>query len=232
MKKVLIIGASSGIGRELAIQYGNLGYQVTAIARSLDKLKEIASENISCYFIDINNIEDAISKIRKLIIDKDIAIICAGIGDLNKSLNFDIEHETIKTNIIGFTAIVDTIFNYYKSIKKGHIAALSSIASIRGSDLAPAYNASKAYISNYMDGLQKKSIKENLNINITTILPGLVDTQMAKGEGLFWVEPVDLVARQIISGIKKNKSKFIVSKRWNIIAVLLKLLPNNIYYKM
>lgn len=155
MKKVLIIGASSGIGRELALQYASLGYQVVALARRLDKLKEIASENISYDFIDINKVEDAILKIKYLIIDTDISIICAGIGDLNDSLDFNIEYETIKTNIIGFTAIVDTIFNYYKSIKNGHIVALSSIASIRGSDIAPAYNASKAYVSNYMEGLKK-----------------------------------------------------------------------------
>jgi short-subunit dehydrogenase len=232
MKKVLIIGASSGIGRELALQYASLGYQVIAIARRLDKLKEIASENISYDFIDINKVEDAILKIKHLIINTDISIICAGIGDLNDSLDFNIEYETIKTNIIGFTAIVDTIFNYYKSIKKGHIVALSSIASIRGSDIAPAYNASKAYVTNYMEGLKKKSVKENLNINITTILPGLVDTQMAKGKGLFWVEPVNVIAKEIISAIEKKKTKHIVSKRWNIIALFLKLLPSKIYYKL
>lgn len=232
MKKVLIIGASSGIGRELALQYASLGHQVVAIARRLDKLKEIASENISYDFIDINKVEDAILKIKHLIIDTDISIICAGIGDLNDSLDFNIEYETIKTNIIGFTAIVDTIFNYYKSIKKGHIVALSSIASIRGSDIAPAYNASKAYVTNYMEGLKKKSVKENLNINITIILPGLVDTQMAKGKGLFWVEPVNVIAKEIISAIEKKKTKTIVSKRWNIIALFLKLLPSKIYYKL
>lgn len=232
MKKVLIIGASSGIGRELAIQYANLGYQVTVTARRLDKLKEIASENISYDFIDVNNVEEAALTVKKLVRNADISIICAGIGSLNETLNFNIEYETIKTNVIGFTAVVDTIFNYYKSIKKGHIVAISSIASIRGSDIAPAYNASKAYVTNYMDGLRKKSVKENLNIDITTILPGLVDTQMAKGDGLFWVEPVNVVVKEIIAGIEKKKAKLIVSKRWNIIALLLKLLPNKVYYRL
>ena len=87
-------------------------------------------------------------------------------------------------------------------------------------------------MTNYMDGLRKKSIKEKLNINVTTIMPGLVDTQMAKGEGLFWVEPTELVAKQIIRGIAKNKSELVVTKRWKLIAMLLKLLPDCIYYRM
>jgi short-subunit dehydrogenase len=127
---------------------------------------------------------------------------------------------------------VTEAFNYYKSVKKGSIAAISSIASIRGSDDAPAYNASKAFVTNYMDGLRRKSIKEKLNINITTIMPGLVDTQMAKGEGLFWVEPVDLIAKQIIRGIWKKKAELVVSNRWKLISILLKLLPSWLYYRL
>ena len=83
-----------------------------------------------------------------------------------------------------------------------------------------------------MDGLRRKSIKEKLNINITTIMPGLVDTQMAKGEGLFWVEPVDLIVKQIIRGIRKKKAELVVSNRWKLIAILLKLLPSWLYYRL
>ena len=232
-KRVLIIGASSGIGKELALQYEKLGYEVIITARKIEKLKEIAeNRNIKYEYLDVNNYSETISKIKKLVVDTDISIISAGIGDFNDKLDFDIELNTIKTNVAGFVACVTEIFNYYKSVKNGHIAAISSIASIRGNDSAPAYNASKAFVTNYMDGLRKKSIKEKLNINVTTIMPGLVDTQMAKGEGLFWVEPTELVAKQIIRGIAKNKSELVVTKRWKLIAMLLKLLPDCIYYRM
>lgn len=232
-KRVLIIGASSGIGKELALQYEKLGYEVIITARKIEKLKEIAeNRNIKYEYLDVNNYSETISKIKKLVVDTDISIISAGIGDFNDKLDFDIELNTIKTNVAGFVACVTEIFNYYKSVKNGHIAAISSIASIRGADSAPAYNASKAFVTNYMDGLRMKSIKEKLNINVTTIMPGLVDTQMAKGEGLFWVEPAELVAKQIIRGIAKNKSELVVTKRWKLIAMLLKLLPDCIYYRM
>lgn len=233
-KKVLIIGASSGIGKELAIQYGKLNYDVIITARNTDELTKIAKneKNISYEYMDIHNTQEAIDAIKRLIIDTDITIICAGIGYINKNLDFSLENETISTNVLGFTAIATEAFNYYNSVNKGHIVAISSIASLRGSDLAPAYNASKAYISNYMDGLRKKTIKENLNIQITTILPGLVNTKMAKGEGLFWVESVELISKEIIKGISKNKINLIVSKRWNFIMLILKILPDFLYYKL
>ena len=232
-KRVLIIGASSGIGKELASQYESLGYEVIITARNTEKLKEIAeNKKITYEYLDVNNYEEAISKVKRLVVNTDITIISAGIGDFNKDLNFDIEFNTIKTNVAGFVACVTEAFNYYKSVKKGSIAAISSLASIRGSDDAPAYNASKAFVTNYMDGLRRKSIKEKLNINITTIMPGLVDTQMAKGEGLFWVEPVDLIAKQIIRGIRKKKAELVVSNRWKLIAILLKLLPSWLYYRL
>lgn len=235
MKNVLIIGASSGIGKELALQYADLGFQVTISARNVEKLKEIVNNtrNIKYEYIDITNINETIGKLKSLMNDIDIVIISAGIGNINENLDFNIENETITTNITGFTAAITTAFNSFKSQKKqGHIVAISSIASLRGSDLAPAYNASKAYVSNYLEGLNKKSVKENLGIKVTNVIPGLVDTQMAKGEGLFWVESTELIAKEIIKGIKNNKSKLVVSKRWKLIALLLKLLPDKLYFKL
>lgn len=233
-KKVLIIGASSGIGKELAVQYSKLTYDVIITARNTEELTKTTqnNKNISYEYMDINNTQEAIETLKRLIIDTDITIICAGIGYINKDLDFSLEDETISTNVKGFTAMATEAFNCYNSANKGHIVAISSIASLRGSDLAPAYNASKAYISNYMDGLRKKSIKENLNIKITTVLSGLVDTKMAKGEGLFWVEPVELISKEIIEGINKNKTNLVVSKRWNFITLLLKILPDFLYYKL
>ena len=91
-KKVLIIGASSGIGKELALQYEKLGCEVIITARNIEKLKEIAeNKRISYEYLDVNNYEEAISKIKKLVVNTDITIISAGIGDFNKELNFDIE---------------------------------------------------------------------------------------------------------------------------------------------
>ena len=106
------------------------------------------------------------------------------------------------------------------------------MAGLRGGRQAPAYNATKAFQMNYLEGLRQKAKKLKTKIFVTDIRPGLVNTEMAKGDGLFWVMPVDKVAKQIFKAIK-NKSKVVyVTKRWVFIAGLLKLLPRFIYDRM
>lgn len=231
-KKVLIIGASSGIGKELSLQYAQKGWQVVATARNTEKLKQLEQPLISVAYLDITDTSNATTTIRQLIQNSQLTIISAGVGKINKELALEPELQTIQTNVLGFTTAINAAFNYYKSHSGGHIAVLSSLASLRGSDVAPAYNASKAFVTNYMDGLRKKAYKENLNIRLTTILPGLVDTQMAKGEGLFWVEPVEKAARQIIQAIAKNKKEAVITHKWKLIYWLLKILPSKLYYKL
>lgn len=231
-KKVLIIGASSGIGKELSLQYAQKDWQVVATARNTEKLKQLEQPHISVAYLDITDISNTISTISQLIQNTQLTIITAGVGEINKPLALEPELQTIQTNVLGFTTAINAAFNYYKNHGGGHIAVLSSLASLRGSDVAPAYNASKAFVTNYMDGLRKKAYKENLNIRLTTILPGLVDTQMAKGGGLFWVEPVKKAAHQIIQAIAKNKKEAVITKKWKIIYWLLKILPSQLYYKL
>ena len=98
--------------------------------------------------------------------------------------------------------------------------------------MAPAYSATKAYQINYIEALRKKAYKSGIQIIVTDIRPGLVDTAMAKGEGLFWVMPVEKVASQIIAAIRKKKSKAYVSKRWHILAIINKFLPFGLYKRM
>jgi short-subunit dehydrogenase len=98
--------------------------------------------------------------------------------------------------------------------------------------MAPAYSATKAYQINYMESLRKKAFKAGNQILVTDIRPGLVDTAMAKGDGLFWVMPVEKVARQIWTAIRKKKSKVYVTKRWHILAIINKNLPFGLYKRM
>jgi short-subunit dehydrogenase len=159
-------------------------------------------------------------------------ILSSGTGDLNEKLEFDIENSTNKLNVIAFTEIVDWTFNYFEKQGKGHLVAISSIAGIRGSRIAPAYNASKAYQINYLEGLRQKAKKTKLPIYVTDIRPGFVDTDMAKGEGQFWVATKEKAAKQILGLIKRKKNVGYVSKRWRLISILLKGLPNWIYNRM
>jgi len=238
MKKAIIIGASSGIGKGLAKLLAENDYKVGITGRKIELLNEVKKTNSNSFLIktfDVTNIKVSIEKLEDLTSELgglDLLILSSGTGDLNETLDFEIEKKAIDLNVTGFTNIIDWTYRYFEKQEFGHLVAISSLAGIRGSRQAPAYNATKSYQINYLEGLRQKSTKSKKSIFITDIRPGLVDTDMAKGEGLFWVMPVKKVTKQIFKGIK-NKSKVVyVTKRWGFIGRLLKILPRFIYDRM
>lgn len=237
-KKGIIIGASSGIGRELARIMADDGWDLGLTARRIELLEELQKEiqtKTVIKKIDVSRVEEAVSLLGELIEElggMDLAVISAGTGHINPDLEWEKEKDTIGVNVSGFTGMADAMMNYFIEKKSGHLVVISSIAAIRGEADAPAYNASKAYQSNYMQGLRKKAHKLKIPVTVTDIQPGLVDTAMAKGEGLFWVMPVKKAAKQICRAIRKKKKHAYITKRWRIIACFLKILPDWIYNRI
>ncbi len=129
----------------------------------------------------------------------------------------------------GFAAIANAAIHHFLEKGSGHLVNISSIAALRGSGEASAYNASKAFESNYMDGLRNKIAKRRLPITITDIQAGFVDTAMAQGEGLFWVAAPEEAARQIYQAIKGKKKHAYITRRWVLLAWLFKVIPDWIY---
>jgi hypothetical protein len=140
----------------------------------------------------------------------------------NVELDFTIKKCTIERNVLGFTCIADWAFNYFEKQKFGHLVAISSIAGIRGNRQATSYNATKAYQINYLEGLRQKAKNLKMKIFVTDIRPGFVNTAMAKGEGLFWVSSVEKASKQICNAILKKKKIVYITKRWKLIAFILK----------
>jgi len=235
MKKAIIIGATSGIGKELSELFAASNYKVGITGRRKELLFELKDENPDAYLtkvLDVTNTRAAIQQLEELIDELgglDLLVISSGIGEINEALDFEIENQTIDTNIVGFTCIADWTFNYFEKQQSGHLVVISSIGGIRGSHQAPAYNASKAYQINYTEGLRQKAAKLKMPIFITDIRPGLVDTKMAKGEGLFWVMPLEKAVNQIYKAIIRKKKVVYVTKRWHLIAMILKIAPRWIY---
>jgi short-subunit dehydrogenase len=232
--KVIIIGATSGIGEELAKIYAQQDCIVGISGRRqelLDSLQQKFPDKIvtECFDVTGNenkkHIENLIQKLGGL----DLLIYNSGYAQLFSSLRWEIEKQTTLVNVNGFVEIINIALNYFLKQKKGQIAVTSSIASIRGNSLTPAYNASKAYVSSYMEGLSIKMYKQKLPIYLTDIQPGFVDTEMAQGNGTFWVAPVEKAAKQIYRAIKNKKRRVYVTKRWWIIAQILKVVPYSIY---
>lgn len=238
MGKAIIIGASSGIGRELAKILAEENYDLGLMARRekhLVELQERLSTKSYVQYIDISEQDEAIANLKALIIEMggvDLVIVTSGSGHINDALDWEKEKQTIDVNVSGVTAMIGAAYKYFEGKKHGHLVVISSVGALRGSRQATSYNASKAYISNYLEGIRCKAKKDKLNITITDIRPGLIDTDMAKGEGLFWVQPLEKASKQMYKSIKQKKEIVYVTKRWAIIAFILKHMPNWIYYKM
>jgi short-subunit dehydrogenase len=223
LQKVIIMGASSGIGRAIALQLVKQNYRIAITGQrtqQLEELKAMYPEQIICAAIDhtaIDSIDQSLDNLITQLGGLDLLILCSGIGDLNTDLDFKVEERTINVNVTGFAKIADWAFLYFQKQGFGHFAAITSIAGLTGSPIAPAYNASKAYQINYLSGLRKKLDQLKLPISITDIRPGFVDTEMAKGAGKFWVSPVNKAASQIITALKAKKRRVYITKRWRLI---------------
>ena len=230
-KNIIVIGATSGIGKALFEIYTKDKNRIGIVGRRTNLLDNLRCQHPSNTFTATADItkreeaEQAILQLYKELGNFDLAIVCSGRGDLNPSLDYDVERPTLDTNVTGWTFVVDTLYHIFEQQDHGHLVAITSTGGLRGEPMAPAYSATKAYQINYMEALRKKAFKAGGNITVTDVRPGLVDTAMAKGEGLFWVMPVEKVARQISTAIRRKKSKVYVTKRWHILAIIYKNLP-------
>jgi short-subunit dehydrogenase len=238
MKQAVVIGATSGIGRELARVLSQRGYIVGITGRRTHLLQELQAELPNRSFVRNMDVTDTFASMEifeGLIAEMggvDLVVISAGTGFIDPDLSWVKEKETLDVNVIGFTAIANAAYHCFIEQGSGHLVGISSIAALRGSGDAPAYNASKAFVSNYLEGLRIKVRKCGLPIHVTDVQPGLVDTAMAKGDGLFWVAPPEKAALQICTAIEKRKTHVYITKRWRIIAWLLKVLPDFAYHRL
>ena len=227
-KHAIIFGATSGIGKELAKILVNDGYQVLITGRRLEKLKEIQASNPENYFIqqhDITDIESSDKLFSNLPFEKiDLIVLSSGVGEPNYKLEFEIDLPTINTNVVGTTKLMQLSYNYFHKQGYGHLVGITSIASVIGNRHVPAYFASKAYQSSYLESLWMKAQRSKADITVTNILPGFVDTKMAKGD-TFWMASLDKACKQIYTAIKKKKKKAYITKRWRLVAWYFKLMP-------
>lgn len=238
MRKAIIIGATSGIGKRLAELLAENDCLVGITGRRTLLLEEIKAKKPESYFtkaFDITqtaSIAGHLDELSQELGGLDLLIISSGTGDLNEKLDFELEKRTIDTNVSGFTAISDWAFNYFEKQKYGQLAVISSIGGLLGNRQAPAYSASKAYQINYIEGLRMKALKTSLPVFITDIRPGFVNTEMAKGEKLFWMADVEKAALQIFRAIHKKRKVAYITKRWKIIAYIFKYAPKWLLEKM
>jgi short-subunit dehydrogenase len=236
-KKILLIGASSGMGKALALRYAERGDTVGITGRRkelLEAVRALHPERIHTSAYDVRTMENPayLSGLVKDMGGMDLCIICAGIGTIHPELNWEIDEETMDTNVRAFTQICHWAFDFFSKQRSGHLANISSISSYRGNSFAPAYSASKAYQSNYLEGLLMKAQRMSLDISISDVLPGFVQTKPPQGNKRFWVSSVEKAAEQIQAGLDAKKFRFYVSRRWALIAWAMKWVPGFVYHRV
>jgi len=229
-KNAIIFGATSGIGKELAKILVANDYKVLITGRRLEKLKEIQATAPEKYHIkqhDITEIETSnifFEEVKDLFDKIDLIVLSSGVGGPNYKLEWEVDLPTLQTNVMGTTKLLQLSYNYFNKQGYGHLVGITSIASIRGNRHVPAYFASKAFQSSYLEALWMKAQRSKNKITVTNILPGYVDTVMATGN-TFWKAPLDRATAQIYTAIKRKKKKAYITKRWRLVAILLKVTP-------
>ncbi|WP_247728845.1 SDR family NAD(P)-dependent oxidoreductase [Halovivax limisalsi] len=243
----IVVGASSGIGEALARRLAADGYEVGLAARRTDRLRAIGEALPTRAYVatmdvtETRTAREAFFELADAMDRVDLVVVSAGTGALNRDLEWGPERETIAVNVDGFTAIATAAIEFFEERAgseagrdapdgdlDGHLVGISSVASRFGNPGAPAYNASKAFVNNYLRGLRHRQHARSADIAITTVEPGFVDTDMAMGENLFWMASPETAAAQIHRAIENRRRHVYVTRRWRLIAWLFALLPESI----
>ncbi len=240
-KRAIIVGATSGIGMEVAKVLAEQGWYIGIAGRRTELLEQMQAqyENVVAYRrIDVNE-PDATSTLEELIEEMggmELYFHSSGIGFQNTDLDIEKEVNTAVTNVVGVTRMLNVAFKHFQAHpeKEGHIAVISSIAGTKGLGAAPAYSSSKRYVNHYLECLtQLCSIKGIKNIHIHDVRPGFVRTALL-GDGNPY--PMQLepraVAKDIVQGIRKNRSIITVDWKYRILVFFWRLIPRWLWVRL
>ena len=238
-KVIWITGASSGIGKALAIKFSNEGWQVAASARRENLLKELNKKypNIHSFALDVTDSEkckivsvEILNKLKNI----EICVFCAGIHDpqSEKKFSLDTIRQIMETNFFGTINSINSIIDYYKEKKSGQISIVSSVAGYRGLPAAGAYCASKSALSSFAESLYFDM--KRFNVRVSLINPGFIKTPMTDQNDfkMPMIKSAEFAADQIYIGLTKKKSFEIhFPKSLTYMMKFIKILPNWIYLK-
>ena len=238
MKRAIIIGATSGIGQEIAKILLLEGWKLGVAGRrqsALEIFQQTAPDQIEIQELDITQ-EEATGKLQILISKlggMDLFLLSSGIGYQNINLDSKIELNTARTNVEGFIRMVDSAFTYYKENGGGHLAVISSIAGTKGLGVAPAYAATKRFQNTYIDALEQLAHLQKLNINFTDIRPGFVATALLNdGKHYPMLMKADKVGYSIVKAIKRKQRVAIIDTRYRILVFFWQMIPRWIWKRM
>ena len=232
-KRAIVIGASSGIGREVALLLMKDGWTVGVAARREEPLRELGAA--AWQQIDVTQ-DDAAARLRQLIAalgGMDLFFYASGIGKQNRELREDIELATMQTNAMGFTRMVGEAYRYFAEQGSGHIAAITSIAGTKGLGPAPSYSATKAMQNVYLQALEQQAHARGLNIRFTDIRPGFVDTALLSGDFHYpmMLKP-ETVAKDIVRTIRNRRHIRVIDWKYRLLTAVWRRIPRCVWRRM
>jgi short-subunit dehydrogenase len=238
MNSAVVTGATSGIGREVALCLIKKGWTVGIAGRRKELLDEIENEypeTVRSRVIDVTQ-DDAAEQLLSLINQLggiDLFFLATGVGKQNPTLETDIELYTAETNITGFIRMMTAAFRYFSNKKGGHIAAITSIAGTKGMGSAASYSASKRFQCTYIEALEQLSNRNRLNIRFTDIRPGFVKTALLDdGNKYPMLMNPRTVAEKIVKAIERKKRIAVIDRRYKILVYIWRLIPGWLWVKM
>jgi len=238
MRRIVIMGATSGIGREIALQLIADGFYVGLAGRRLPLLKEIEAQwpaQVKCAEIDVT-LADAPAKLEQLVEalgGMDCYLHVSGAGHYNPELDSQKEIHAVEVNAMGFTRMVDAAFNWFVAHSQpGHIAVVTSIAGTKGLGAAPAYSATKRFGNHYINALDQQARFRKLPITFTDIKPGFVDTDFLKGGRYPMLLKPEAVARKAIKAILRRKRRSVIDWRYGFLVAMWRLVPEWIWCRL
>ncbi len=242
MKKIVIMGATSGIGLHLAEAYASMGWMVGAAGRKetpMKELKEKFPQQVEWMKIDVTK-SDAPQRLLELIRKlggMDIYLHTAGIGYENADLDIEKDVATTQTNVVGYTRMVDAAYRFFRKMSEkgvgGHIAVISSVAGTKGIGKLASYSASKKYQATYLEALEQLSRSEGVDLAFTDIRPGWVRTPLLENDRIYpMTMEEEKVVPLIIKAIKKRSRIAVVDWRWAVAVAFWRLIPGFLWIRM
>ena len=239
-KTIWITGASSGIGKALAIKFAKEGWKVAISARREKLLEEISKiqKDIFYFPLDVTDIDKCklvFNEVKKKLGDIDICVFCTGTHDpkSEKKLNLEKIRKIMEVNFFGTVNSINAVYDYYKEKRSGQISIVSSVAGYRGLPAAGAYCASKSALSSFAESLYF-DLKRN-NVRVSLISPGFIKTPMTDQNDfpMPMIKSPEFAAEQMFKGLTKSKSFEIhFPKSFTSIMKVLKVIPNGLYFKI
>jgi short-subunit dehydrogenase len=238
-RNAVVVGAGSGIGRALALRLARDGWTLGLTGRRvalLGSLREEIGGATQVQEMDVADVPAATARLEALIArmgGADLVVLNAGTGARNPDLAWEREEPALRVNVLGFAALAGAAMRHFLARGRGHLVGISSVSALRGNRCAPAYAASKAFVSHYLECLWYWAAKTGLPIAVTDIQPGFVDTDFVRGQDrMFWIASPEKAADRIHDAIRRRRKRAVITRRWVLVAWLMRVLPDWAYRRI